>query len=111
MKYLRLKRKKEFSKIVKSGKRVYAPSLTLVYFPSNQTKMAVCVGKKYGKSVQRNRIKRLLREAFRTQEGEIKVPCNILLIPKVSEKYEYGVFWRDIGKLLRREKLIETESA
>lgn len=111
MKYLRLKRKKDFSKIVKSGKRIYAPSLTIVIFPAKQTKMAVCVGKKYGKSVERNRIKRLLREAFRTQEGEIVSPCHILLIPKVAEKYEYGVFWRDIGKLLRRKKLLETQNA
>lgn len=111
MRYLRLKRKKDFSKTVKSGKRLYASSLTVVYFPAKQTKMAVCVGKKYGKSVERNRIKRLLREAFRTQEGEICVPCHILLIPKISKSYEYGVFKRDIEKLLRRENLIETQSA
>ena len=67
MKYLRIKKKKEFSKILKSGKRAHAEHLTIVYLPDKARKMAVCVGKKYGKSVVRNRIKRLLREAYRAK--------------------------------------------
>ena len=58
MNYLRLKKKKDFSKIIKTGKRIYGGTVTAVYLPSDRLKMAVCVGKKYGKSVQRNRIKR-----------------------------------------------------
>lgn len=103
MKYLRLKKRKEFGKIMKTGKRVYAGSLTIVYLPSRSLKMAVCVGKKYGKSVQRNRIKRLLREAFRAQSA---VGCySFLLIPKLAETYSYAGFKRDMERILRREKL------
>lgn len=108
MKYLRLKRKKDITKILKSGKRAHGASLTLVYLPAKQTAMAVCVGKKYGKSTVRNRIKRLLREAFRVQ-GEFTRPCGVLLIPRVAEEYSYAEFARDIGKLLRKERLIEDQ--
>ena len=108
MNYLRLKRKKDITKILKSGKRAHATSLTLVYFPAKQTAMAVCVGKKYGKSTVRNKIKRLLREAFRVQ-GELTHPCELLLIPRVAEEYSYHEFVRDIAKLLKKERLIEDQ--
>ena len=106
---LRIKKKKEFARILKNGKRVHAETLTLVYCADREKKMAVCVGKKYGKSVARNRIKRLLREAFRAESGTISKPCSFLLIPKVAEKYSYAAFRKDIAGILKREKLIETE--
>ncbi len=108
MEYRRLKNKKRFSAILKNGKRAYSETLTLVYLPAKETAMAVCVGKKYGKSVQRNRIKRLLREAFRPFAAEMK-PCEVLLIPRVADAYSFARFFRDVGKLLGREKLIESQ--
>ena len=107
MKVQRLKKKKEFTRVLKNGKRAYAETLTIAYLPAEETKVAVCVGKKYGKSVQRNRIKRLLREAFRVSPA-INTPCLILLIPKVAEEYSFASFKRDIGKIFKREKLVET---
>ena len=107
MAYLRLKKQKEILKILKTGKRVHAETLTVVYFPANDVSMAVCVGKKYGKSVQRNRIKRLLRAAFSRYAGGISSPAAFLLLPKQSESYSFSLFARDIGKILKREHLIE----
>ena len=92
--------------MLKAGKRAHTGTLTVVYLPSTETRMAVCVGKKHGKSVQRNRVKRLLREAFRIS-SENMTPCELLLIPKVAEEYSFAAFKRDIGKILSREKLIE----
>ena len=108
MKYLRIKRKKEITGILKTGKRAHAETLTVVYLPAKETAMAVCVGKKYGKSTMRNRIKRLLREAFRLQE-EISSPCAFLLIPRVAEEYSFAAFSRDLKKLLKKERLIENQ--
>ena len=92
-----------------TGKRVHAATLTIVYLKSNETSMAVCVGKKHGKSVRRNRLKRLLREAFRTSAENI-TPCDILLIPKVKDDHSFAAFRRDIGKILARENLIESQA-
>ena len=107
MKVQRLKKKKDFTRVLKQGKRVYAETLTIVYLPAEESKMAVCVGKKYGKSVQRNRIKRLLREAFRVSPP-LSAPCHLLLIPKVAEEYSFAAFKRDVSKIFKREKLVET---
>ena len=106
MRCLRLKKQKEISALHKCGRRAYSETVTIVYSPAEQTKMAVCVGKKYGKSVKRNRIKRLLRAAFSGYAENIR-PCAVLLIPRVAESYAFASFKRDIGKILERERLIE----
>lgn len=107
MKYLRVKKKKDFRKILTAGKRIYGASLTVVYLPAERTSMAVCVGKKHGKSVKRNRIKRLLREAFRAQTQNGVRPCTFLLIPKIAEEYSYRKFCRDLGYAFKKEKLAD----
>ena len=106
MRYRRLKNKKDFVRILKAGKRAYSETVTMIYLPDAELKMAVCVGKKYGKSVVRNRIKRLLREAFARYANRLS-PCAVLLLPKIRETYSFGEFERDIGKICKRERLLE----
>ena len=67
--------------------------------------MGVSVGKKHGKSVQRNRIKRLLREAFRATQGEMKGTYSLVLLPKVSEKYDFLTFKRHLQWIIKKENL------
>ena len=109
MKYLRIKKKKEFSRLLKTGKRAHADHLTIVYLPDKERKMAVCVGKKYGKSVVRNRIKRLLREAYRDRAEKLK-PCAMLIIPRAAEEYSFHAFAKDLTRLFRKEKLVENRT-
>jgi len=45
------------------------------------TRLGVSVGKRCGGSVQRNRIKRLLREAFRLARAEFPPGYDIVLVP------------------------------
>lgn len=105
-KYLRIKKNNEFQKIFAKGKRAFSSRLTLLYLPSDRLRMGICVGKKYGGSVQRNRIKRLLREIFRRNEDGIKKNYSYILVPKVAEKYEYRELEKDFSYILKKNDLL-----
>lgn len=105
MNYLRLKKQSDFQKLFSKGKRAFSPSLTLIYFPSKEMRMGISVGKRHGKSVARNRIKRLLREAFRLSREEMKGNYSIVLIPKVREEYSLRTFEKHLKCMIKKEKL------
>ena len=105
MKYLRLKKQADFQRLFQKGKRAFSPSLTVLYRPSQNMTMGISVGKKHGKSVQRNRIKRLLREAFRAVQGDMKGNYAIVLLPKVSEEYSMQNFKRHLQCIIKKENL------
>lgn len=107
MRVLRLKKQKEITGVLGKGKRSHSGTLTVCYLLSERTSLAVCVGKKFGKSVKRNRIKRLLRETFRKYAERMK-PCKVLLIPKIAENYTLRGFSRDFEKILKKENLLES---
>ena len=105
MKYYRLKKQADFQRLFQKGKRAFTPTLSVIYRPFEKMTMGISVGKKHGKSVQRNRIKRLLREAFRAVQGEMKGTYSIVLIPKVCEEYSVKNFQRQLQCIIQREKL------
>ena len=114
MKFFPLKKKKEFLRVLKQGKRYHGASLSVVILPSKEARFAVCVGKKFGKSVVRNRIKRLLRESFRFSCDQICRPMSIMIIPKIAENYSYDVFYRDLRGIFSRavsKEAVEGKSA
>ena len=105
MRYQRLKKQADFDKLFKHGKRAFAPSLTVVFKPSTTPFMGISVGKRHGKSVERNRIKRLVREAFRSVEPQIQGTYSIVIIPKVCGEYSFHTFERHLLAIVKKENL------
>ncbi len=105
MKYFRLKKQTDFQKLFGRGKRAFSPSLTLLYRSSEKMSMGISVGKKHGKAVKRNRIKRLLREAFRAEMDGMNGVYSIILVPKVAENYSLKTYRDHIKWMIKKEKL------
>lgn len=96
---IRLKKEKDFALVFKKGKKIFSSKLTLVFVPATSLKVGFAVGKKYGGSVKRNRIKRILRESFRSFTPQL---CNnffFVFIPKIAENYDFNEIKRDMEKI------------
>ncbi len=97
MKYARLKKSGDYSRLFKKGKRVFSSCLTVVYLPAkSKTAMGIALSKKHGKAVKRNRIKRLIRAAFSNNIEKLGGSWSIIVMPKVLDTYSYA----DIEKSL-----------
>ena len=106
MLYTRLKKNNDFKKLFSRGKKSFSPALIVLYMPAKRTAMGVAVSKKHGKSVKRNRIKRLLREAFRKVCPALNGNYAFILIPKQAESYSLAAFEKSLISALRREGLL-----
>lgn len=106
MLYTRLKKNNDFKKLFTRGKKIFSPALIILYMPAKEVTLGLCVSKKHGKSVQRNRIKRLLREAFRHTALSCTRPLAFILIPRQAEEYSLAAFEKSLRSALRREGLL-----
>ena len=101
----RLKKQSDFDKLFKKGKRAYAKSLMMLYTKSENLKVGYSLGKKHGKAVKRNRIKRLLRASTREVFKNLNISYNIVFLPKVQEEYSFNEYVKDMTYLIKKENL------
>ena len=83
-KRLRLRKRWQFSSTQRKGNRYHTSSL-IAYFSPNRNRpirLGITVSRKVGKAYQRNRIKRLIREAFRTSDLRHQNGFNLVVIAK-----------------------------
>ena len=74
--------KNEFSKVYSSA-RTYADTNLVIYVVKNSScngKVGFAAGKKLGCAVVRNRVKRILREAYRLCKPNLRSDCAIILV-------------------------------
>ena len=98
----RLKREKDFNEIFKKGIRLFSSDLTLVYIEKSGLKAGYAVSKKFGCSVKRNRIKRLLRESFRSFAPYLRENFFFVFIPKIKEGYSLDAFKKSMGYIFKK---------
>ena len=80
-----LRRKKEFRYTYRVGKSCGGKLLSLVYAKSRTTsaKIGFSVSKKIGNAVVRNRVRRRIREAYRTNEECFAFGYDIVIVARV----------------------------
>ena len=103
----RLKKEKDFQLVFKKGKRAYSKYLSIAYIEADCLKVGFAVSKKNGGSVKRNRIKRILRESFRSFLPYISKNFFFVFIPKVSDTFDFHQIKADMKVLLIKSGILD----
>lgn len=98
----RLLRHADFERVYKLGRRHFSASMTVFYMPrqeempktnvsarlmtgpKREVRVGFTVGRTLGGAVQRNRMKRRLREAVRLSRRAVDMPVDVVINPKKS---------------------------
>jgi ribonuclease P protein component len=107
-----LKRNYEFARVYRKGKYLPGRHVVLHFLkkPSGMNRLGVTVGKGVRTSVLRNRLKRLLRESFRTVEMRLVPGYDLILVAKAGTGAPaYREMERDVKGLLARAGLLVPE--
>jgi len=109
MTLFRLKKNWEFKRVYRYGRTVVSRNIVLYYCPNGLkfNRIGFSISKKVGKSVVRNKIKRIYREAFSKLQGQL---CNgydfILIARKPAVDVSFNEAFKELYNLCRKGQLL-----
>jgi len=98
---LRLLKHADFERVYKQGRRHFSSHMTVFYQRQNQgaARVGFTVGRVLGGAVERNRIKRRLREAVRLRHGLLTGAVDVVINPKKSLlRVEFATLLQEIER-------------
>ena len=84
-----LKKKQEIERILKSGNQVRGRVFNAFINQADKTRVAFLIDKHVGNAVQRNKMKRLVREAFRLNKNKFNGNEIVFYIKKYKDDFKY----------------------
>lgn len=111
----RLKLRRDITLLFKFGKSVQNEDFVIIYRKNglDYSRIAISVKKKFGKANRRNKLRRWVKECFRTNKEKIASGFDYLIIARksLSEKFEESDYWYVCSSLLSVfERIVNAES-
>nr|WGD62775.1 ribonuclease P protein component [Bacillus subtilis]WGD75965.1 ribonuclease P protein component [Bacillus subtilis] len=110
----RLKKNEDFQKVFKYGTSVANRQFVLYTLdqPENdELRVGLSVSKKIGNAVMRNRIKRLIRQAFLEEKERLKEKDYIIIARKPASQLTYEETKKSLQDLFRKSSLYKKSSS
>lgn len=103
----RVKKSQDFDNIIRK-KQSFANRQFVIYYQENKLdhmRLGISVSKKLGKAHERNRLKRYVRESFKTRKDFLKNYDIIIIVRPAAKGLSFLEFGSSIDQVLKRSKL------
>lgn len=111
-KIIALNKNREFSRVYSRGRSYVSPILVVYVLRNreNTARMGITTSKKIGNAVQRNRARRVVREAYRTLLPRIRPGFDVVLVArKKTWSIKMGDVLRELTKKLAEARILAAE--
>lgn len=112
---MRLLKHADFDRVYKQGRRHFSSHMTVFYLrqETGGTRVGLTVGRVLGGAVERNRIKRRMREAVRLRQALLSGALDVVINPKKSVlRVEFSTLLQEVERAFEviARKAVETKT-